>query len=119
MSGELLEEHAREKLGEDATWRVFRWHNEWAVFTLTGKRARLFLRGPRKGKPDWKTPGESRNVHITHAEHDEWCKRWQERTGGCIRCEGSGQTFKRWDRETGVETRACQVCQGSGKKVQP
>lgn len=116
MRGDLLEEHAREKLGEDATWRAFRWQSEWAVYTLTGKRVRYFTRGPRKGSPDWKTPGESRSVHITHAEHDEWCRRWQERTGGCIRCEGSGRTFKRWDRATGTETNTCNVCGGSGRK---
>lgn len=115
MSGELLEAHAREMLGEDETWRVFRWQNEWSIYTLTGKRVRLFSRGPRKGKPDWKTPGDNRSVHITHAAHDAWLKRWQERTGGCVRCEGSGRTFKSWCRETGIETNTCNVCGGSGK----
>jgi hypothetical protein len=115
MSATLLEAHAREKLGEHETWRVFRWHSEWAVYTLTGKRVRCFTRGPRKGAPNWKTPGESRSVHITRAEHDDWCKRWSQRTGLCARCSGTGNVLRRWSRQTGTEYRPCPDCNGTGK----
>lgn len=77
----------------------------------------LFKSGPRKGKPNYSkpAPGSLRTVIVTDADMDAHAKQYEEITGLCFNCHGSGQVNVGWSRETGPKMADCKCCKASGK----
>lgn len=83
-----------------------------------------YSRGPRKGRPKWPPRRELQRVVITANEVRETQIQYENETGLCCRCGGSGQTVKSVG-VAGTTYRECIGCEGTGKalhtriKVQP
>lgn len=111
----MLELHAREKIGADDSWTVFKFEclpatNEpTQVYRMVGA---VEAKG-KGGRPTWPKP--HRDVYITPAEHNAWCLAWEVRTGKCRECQGDGVVFAGWNRDSGTRTRRCHRCAGSGQ----
>jgi hypothetical protein len=108
----LLELHAMELLNAPRDWRAYRFEHRLLTTYIEGAVAPVITRGKRKGQRDWKKKGKSSSIEYSHADHDVWIAAWQERTGLCARCEGRGEVFRRWSKETGTEFRLCPQCNG-------
>lgn len=120
MSGILLEEHAREKLGKPPTWRAFRYeclpaHSpDTTHYAITG----MVCLDKKNGSPNWQCPlDEKAEVIISVEEHEAWLVEWERKTGKCWRCTGTGKIIKRVSRIDGTEYRPCPECKGMGKAV--
>ena len=121
---DLMLEHAREVETLPAEWRVFQWESlprgrsTSKVYQLTGAVAPLYVRGPKKGRRNWRRMKKATEqaVILTIAEHDAWLLRWEERTGVCFECQGRGQELARaWiddDHQPRTEWRPCRRCKG-------
>ena len=76
----------------------------------------VISRGPRKGHPRW--PKTLERVWLRMADIRKVQLDWEQETGKCGNCDGSGQESAGWSREkNGRETRQCSRCGGSGKPV--
>jgi hypothetical protein len=72
-----------------------------------------YSRGPRKGKPKWPPLGQLDLVVITADEVKQARIQWENETGLCSHCGGSGQQVK----STGINGttyRECVACDGTG-----
>lgn len=121
---DLLTLHAREKLQMPDPWRAYLWEclpkgaREVQVYHIRGAIAPLHERGTSAGQPNWRRtqPGTTRDVYITPNEHDAWVDAWEQRTGHCRQCLGTGQELVAWHIHTGTRYRACLRCEGTGAR---
>ena len=122
MSALLFDDHARELVGMNADWSLYRFEavgnpNEPPmIYRLRGAVAPPFKSGPRKGKPNWskKDPATDKEVCDSAADHRAWGAAWERRTGLCSRCGGEGRTLASSGRD-GKTYRDCRECGGNGK----
>ena len=71
---------------------------------------RTISKGPRKGKPDYKS-GKALVAVVTEAEEQAEEARWCAETGKCGRCLGEGKVFAGWHYINGTTYRQCPDCQ--------
>ncbi len=123
----LLEEHARELANGAPEWGFYRIEclrdndRELIAAKIVGAVAPPKTRGKYKGQPNWRKMDKTtrRTVYITPVQNDVWCKLWEEKTGKCRECTGSGETFSGWSVRDGTRTRVCSRCGGNGLSVVP
>jgi hypothetical protein len=113
--------HARELLGMPEEWRWLR------IETLSEVPERhtlifgaipdgvVFKSGPRKGQLNLKRRHDERQVVITDSQHRAFCLRWEQKTGSCASCGGSGEGFASWSKTEGTKTNKCGRCGGTGR----
>jgi hypothetical protein len=77
----------------------------------------VITRGPRKGSPKW--PKEYDTLWIRRRDMDRVALEWEQETGKCYKCEGTGQEFAGWSTDKGSRTRECSRCTASGKASGP
>ena len=92
-----------------------------SVFLVRGACiAGTHTRGKNKGKPK-RDMSTMRELVITRADMDACQARWEQETGNCSRCTGSGKTVS-GARKVGDEWvqayRDCSRCKGTGRAVQ-
>ena len=117
----LLEEHAREKAGMSENWRVYRFEcfpkngEKILYFELTGAVVPFYTRGEKKGKPNWSREDITTKhvVVLPVDEHDEWTRKWEQKTGKCANCQGSGKELEGCGIH-GTTYRCCRKCHGEG-----
>ena len=73
-------------------------------------------RGPRKGRLKWPPLGQLQKVVITPDEVRQTRIQWENETGLCSYCGGSGQQVKSVGIN-GTTYRTCISCDGSGKAL--
>ena len=119
----MLSEHAKEMLGMPPDWEAYQFEAIGGTFDqpakllkVTGAVAPAKTRGKYKGRPNWKKLDKAteKTVFITPAEHAEWLRQWEAKTGICANCTGTGQVMKRWTAANGVERMPCSDCGGTG-----
>ena len=74
-----------------------------------------YQRGPRKSRPKFPTHSTYQRVIITRDDVADARRRWEDETGLCSWCGGSGQETARVSVKTGTTYRACRACSGTGK----
>ena len=75
-----------------------------------------YSRGPRKGRPKFPPLGKLERVVITAEEVQRTRIKWENETGLCSHCGGSGQQVK----STGINGttyRECVACDGTGRAL--
>ena len=75
-----------------------------------------YSRGPRKGRPKWPRLAELQRVVITMDEVRQARIRWENETGLCSHCGGSGQQVKSTGI-SGTTYRECISCDGTGRAL--
>lgn len=75
-----------------------------------------YSRGPRKGRPKWPRLAELQRVVITADEVRQARIWWENETGLCSHCGGSGQQVKSIGMSS-TTYRQCISCDGSGKAL--
>jgi hypothetical protein len=75
-----------------------------------------YSRGPRKGRPKWPRLAELQRVVITMDEVRQARIRWENETGLCSYCGGSGQQVKSTGI-SGTTYRECISCDGTGRAL--
>ena len=75
---------------------------------------RVYASGPRKGQADWRGAKHEATIVITKADEVARLERWEAETGTCSRCD-DGREVTGWSKESGIRTRACSRCRGTGK----
>lgn len=120
MSIDLYAEHAREKAQLPTNWQIFRWEcfpkdaTAAIYINLTGAVCEhKYSKGKRKGRTNWSKRDLSTEatVSLFVSEHEAWTKEWEQRTGMCSRCTGTGKVFYSWSTTTGTEDQPCPKCQ--------
>lgn len=88
------------------------------LIRVTGAVAPLKTRGKSKGCHNWRKMDKTteKTAFFTPAEHDDWLKAWEQKTGKCANCAGTGETLFRWSVANGVENKLCGKCSGTGKQ---
>lgn len=117
----LLENHAREKVGMPQDWQVWSYEvldheSDDSTMKITGAIAPIVTRGKRKGLKNWRKKDKAtiRNAYIRESEHDEWLSVWESKTGNCHKCQGTGEMWAGWSAKDGTRYRTCTRCSGSG-----
>jgi hypothetical protein len=67
----------------------------------------------KKGKPKWRKPYDE--VCVTEAEFQAERRSYEQTTGKCADCEGSGQTWCGWNHVTGNRFKPCRRCDAKGE----
>ena len=120
----LMIEHAKELLGMPPEWDGYEFeaigrtvNQETKLLRVKGAIAPPITKGERKGRPNWRKLDKSteREAFFTPAEHDEWCRKWEQKTGLCAECTGKGEVFSSWKAGEGTTFKPCKVCGGTGK----
>lgn len=75
-----------------------------------------YSRGPRKGRPKWPPLGQLQRVVITADEVNQARIWWENETGLCSHCGGSGQRVA-VAGINGTTYRECVSCEGTGKAL--
>jgi len=77
----------------------------------------LITRGPRKGRPNYRkpVPGTQRTVILDDRAFEAWKLQWQNDTGLCCVCAGSGEVWAGWSAAEGNRTRPCDDCNTTGQ----
>lgn len=105
---DLMSMTVRRKLQLSESWR---WasaeHVEGGVILEVSE----YWVGPRGGK-HWKRPFTK--AFITQEEMEQTKVIYEQETGKCYDCEGSGQEFYGWNRGTGNKYRPCRTCGATG-----
>ena len=73
-----------------------------------------YSRGPRKGRPKWPPTRDLRRVIVTRAQVEGAKSTYEQETGKCHYCCGSGQTVKSVGVNQETTYRLCPKCHGSG-----
>lgn len=68
-----------------------------------------------KGKKKWPPAKQMERLILTREDVDAEELRYEAKTGNCHACYGSGQQTIGWNHETGVSTRECPKCKGTGR----
>lgn len=76
----------------------------------------IYSRGPRKGRPKFPPLGQLQRVVITPDEVRQARIRWENETGLCSHCGGSGQSVKSIG-VNGLTYRECTACDGTGQAL--
>lgn len=77
-----------------------------------GVPTKVFVRGPRKGKPKWS--GVTLATYwIRRADVEETKRLWEAESGKCANCEGDGKETASVS-VNGKTFRTCSRCNGSG-----
>lgn len=120
----LLTEHARELLGMPPEWDSYEFE---AIGAMPGHPPKLIrvagavappkVSGKNKGEPNWRKrdPATDKTAYFSPAEHEAWEATWEQKTGKCAECVGTGQKMAGWDVKTGVRYKPCVKCGASGK----
>jgi hypothetical protein len=86
------------------------------ILLVTGAVYPAITRGPRKGQPNFRKPqpGTEQTLCAVLADMDAWQDDWEQSTGKCKTCIGSGQEWRGWSAEHGDRFATCHRCDGSG-----
>jgi hypothetical protein len=121
MSLNLIEQQARELAGMGDNWRAYHFEaignpGAFVCDKITGAVVPLITRGNRKGRPNWKAKDKAtiRVVYITKEQHEAWLVKWEQTTGKCSACEGSGQRVVSASVVDGTKYKPCGACKGTG-----
>ena len=93
------------KIGTDAT-------QIWG-----GVTDKVYQRGPKKGRPDWRGVAYT-EVVVTDAEILAAGHEYEASTGNCSHCNGTGSIWAGWSIGEGTRYEACPLCKGTGKTGQ-
>jgi hypothetical protein len=118
----ILNIQARTKANMPPQWELYQWQmlprgGDYELAEVTGAVAPLYTKGKRKGQHNWDKMDKTtrRTVYITIAENAAFIEQWQQETGKCANCEGSGKTLQSWHYINGATYRDCIECDGTGK----
>lgn len=107
-----------------AEWESVRWQRKGHepndfVEVEGGVFREKIQRGARKGKTDYKKPepGTSATLSLSRKAWDAWKQAWEQATGLCSRCSGSGWAVTGWHHQKGTASRKCTACDGNGNAL--
>jgi hypothetical protein len=124
---DLLNLHGLEKLKAAVDqfvffrWEVLPHRGEAFYFELTGCFPPPVVKcGPNAGHPNWKRRDRSTEkvIRFSLSDHAAWICSWEQATGKCSECVGTGSVFASWSRDTGTCERPCKRCRGTGQGTQ-
>jgi len=90
---------------------------DWRYVKYTGAvYSTLISRGPRKGRDNLKKPDEGtfRVVVVDDQAFRAWLPTWEQQTGKCHVCQGSGQKWMGWSADNGHRYAKCPRCDSTG-----
>lgn len=103
---------ARAILGKDDRWEVYAWEVVGPdCVKVTGG---VVSRVTKSGRRQWSGKGDV--VVVSDATRDKALRAWEESTGSCSTCGGSGREYTGWSRDLGYRYRTCTRCDGNGKR---
>jgi DnaJ-class molecular chaperone len=97
----------------DPTFMFLNWRYRRDGHHMQGAPTKLRTRGKLKGKPRFN--GTMVTVIVTDEEVAATKSEYEQSTGYCSECVGSGKELAAWDHKEGVFYRDCRKCNGSGK----
>lgn len=114
--------YCQEKYGVPKEWRWYSWSRkefytphefmlvEGAVCTAKIER------GKRKGATNWRLRDKSteRMFSISRVDLEAFQRLWQDRTGLCFECYGTGEKWNGWSAAEGNRYIPCKHCDARG-----
>lgn len=126
--GDFLKAFIQEKYGVPDNWWIAKWERK--NYAPTGGRGpnefmlvtgavcpEVYKSGPRKGSENWSKRDRSTEMvaAVILSDLDAFELEWEQKTGLCKTCVGSGQEWRGWNRKTGDRFEECRRCGGTGK----
>ncbi len=106
-------EAAEVKVGIEG-WKAYEWQNCDGDSIVTGSVPDgVYSKGPRKGEPRFKGPGE--RVIVSKVELETMAVAYEAETGKCWDCRGTGKMWAGWNKAEGNSYQECQRCNGTGE----
>jgi hypothetical protein len=105
---------ARKKLNQGESWHWCKAEVIGDDLLLEGGIPDVFVKGKRAGRHKWAGIALTKCV-ITRADTDLARSEYEEATGKCCECAGTGQRQKGWHHQTGKSFESCGRCQATGK----
>lgn len=106
--------------GKPADWRWIRLdaHNKPEDFieVVGAVPIGVFSRGANKGRPKFPGISQCDRVWMRESDIDRIKRCWEQDTGKCFRCEGSGEMLVGVSSREGRLLRECVRCKGTGVK---
>lgn len=106
---------ARVKLGTGDDWR-------WCESEMTNHgdfilKGACFPLHPKTGRPNYRAVKvrDLQTVVVTKSEIVAACHEYEQRTGTCSKCDGSGQVMHSYTTVHGANMVTCSRCSGTGK----
>lgn len=122
MRPDFYSMHARKLLGLPESWCWFRLNGvelspgRTAVEVTGAIPSVAFKSGKRKGELNWKKAVSKATVTIIDSDHLAFIRAWEESTGLCSNCGGSGKELARWHHIEGETMRPCSKCKRAEAK---
>lgn len=108
---------AREKSSLPDNWHPWKFEIKDSPYgdflELTGAICPLYVRGPKKGKPNYEKADMATacTVQVGRQEYVEWVAKWEKETGKCAMCNGTGKEFSGWSASDGKTYKPCSRCE--------
>jgi len=127
MSMSMMSIYCRERFGLPDAWEVYAFEvlgdfkkPDALKCKVDGCVPGVYSKGPREGKKKYGDDNLLSTV-IDPKVFELWAQEYSKKTGICLRCDGRGNVFVKWNHITGTEHRTCPACSGTGKRaeVQP
>lgn len=124
MNIAICEQRLRAEHGLGHEFVFYRWammpgYGDPLYCEFEGAVCNLYVRGPKRGKPNYKTARDVRKFAVGLQTAKDWESQWQASTGGCLRCTGTGQIVMRVSAKDGAVRGPCPQCTGTGKMPCP
>jgi hypothetical protein len=116
---DILAIAARRICGLSPEWepRIYRSLDSCGVELIGAKPIGEYTRGPKKGQPKFPPRKDLRSVFLPRDQISQTRQQWEQETGLCSHCGGSGQTI-RIASIHGNTYKPCDRCKGTGR-MQP
>ena len=120
MNLKIIESRLRQENALPENFQFYRWamlpaYTEPIYCELEGAVCPPFVRGPRKGRPNYSKKYDVQTFAVGVQTASDWEQQWSAATGKCIRCMGDKQIASSVSVAEGVKYKACPDCQGTGK----
>lgn len=94
-------------------WQGYRWQSVVGGCVVRGQVPNgAYTKGKRKGSPRFTQHKDAArcDVYVSDADLLAAAARFEEETGLCWDCKGTGQIFSGWSQSSGVRYRPCRKC---------
>lgn len=122
MNLKIIEQYLRQKHDLAVDFHFYKWEtlphtgrDEWFYLELSGGVCPDYLRGPKKGKPNYSKATHRYTYQVSKQQCEQIMADYERVTGNCNSCEGEKQEWDGWSKDEGHKYRQCVRCGGTGK----
>jgi len=127
MTEALIEQIEKVDWWNETARRVHGMPEGWRWFSLDGREKPpgfvlvtgavpigFITRGKNKGHPKWPPVAQGQKLWVKVSDFEESKVLWEQKTGKCSKCYGSGREWNGWSAIEGNTFKQCSKCESTG-----